>query len=75
MIHVSSFLDTWNCPDIFAPSEDVLVVSNSLLVSLEIHNIDLIKTNNSLPTSQISHGENVTSDELLFSEDSIKLVK
>ena len=75
VFHMGRLFDTLNLPDVAAVAEDVCVLSHSACITLEVHGVHLIVTNQGLEQANVRQGEFVAGEELSVSQILVKLYK
>lgn len=74
MIHMTGFFDSWDLPDIAAVSEHIWEFSNSSRVTLKVHSVHLIVSDQCLKEAHIGKGEFFAAEELFRCQMLVKLV-
>jgi hypothetical protein len=56
LIHVDGFSDAWGVVDVLAVSHNIWIVLDSLSVTLEVDDVDFVKSDQGLESSDVSEG-------------------
>lgn len=75
MVHIDSPTDTWNLKQLLGVIEQIGILTNQLLVRLEVNKVNLIKPDERHEQANISFSQLISSNVLLLGQNLLTLVQ